>query len=145
MAQSLPPPESRGLFESLTRLAANLVSTIYLRLDLLSADIERARAQVLSLLVLAVLAGFCLGVGVVLAMLLLAAVFWETHRLLALGLITGVFLAVGAVLMGIAIYKSRARPRLFAASLAELAKDRQQLVAIKDDHEPETSPVGRTT
>ena len=144
MAQS-PPPESRGLFESLTRLVANLVAAIYQRLDLLSADIERARAQVLSLLVLAVVAGFCLGVGVVLAMLLLAAVFWETHRLLALGLITGFFLALGAVLMGVAMHKSRARPRLFAASLAELAKDRQQLVAIEDDHEPEKSPLGRTT
>lgn len=143
MAQS-PPPESRGLFESLTRLAANLVSAIYQRLDLLSADIERARAQVLSLLVLAAVTGFCLGVGVVLAMLLLAAVFWETHRLLALGLIAGFFLAVGAVLMLVAIHQLRTRPRVFAASLAELAKDRQQLVAIKDDHEQETSPVGRT-
>lgn len=143
MAQS-PPPESGGLFESLTRLVANLVSTIYLRLDLLSADIERARAQVLSLLVLAVVAGFCLGVGVVLAMLLLAAVFWETHRLLALGLLAGFFLAVGAVLMLVAIHQSRTRPRVFAASLAELAKDRQQLVAIKDDHEQKTNPVGRT-
>lgn len=143
MAQS-PPPESRGLFESLTRLAANLVSAIYQRLDLLSADIERARAQVLSLLVLAAVTGFCLGVGVVLAMLLLAAVFWETHRLLALGLIAGFFLAVGAVLMLVAIHQLRTRPRVFAASLAELAKDRQQLVAIKDDHEQETNPVGRT-
>lgn len=143
MAQS-PPPESRGLFESLTRLAASLVSTIYLRLDILSADIERARAQVLSLLVLAVVAGFCLGVGVVLGMLLLAAVFWEPHRLLALGLLAGFFLVVGGVLMLVATHQSRTRPRVFAASLAELDKDRQQLVAIKDDHEQKTNPVGRT-
>ena len=139
-----PPPESRGLFESLTRLAASLVSTIHLRLELLSSDIERARAQLLSLLVLAVVAGFCLAVGMVLAMLLLAAVFWETHRLLALGVIAGFFLAVGAVLMGVALHQARRRPSVFAASLAELSKDRQQLVAIKDDHEQETNTVGGT-
>lgn len=135
-------PESRGLFESLTRLAASLVSTLYLRLDLLSADIERARAQMLSLLILTVIAGFCLGVGVVLAMLLLAAVFWETHRLLALGLLAGFFLVLGGMLMGVAMSKSRTRPSVFAASLAELARDRQHLVAIKDDHEQKTNPVG---
>lgn len=141
MAQS-PPPENRGLFESLTRLAASLVSTVHLRLDLLSADIEHARARVLSLLVLAVVAGFCLGVGTVLAMLLIAAAFWETHRILALGLLAGFFLAVGGVLLLVAMHKSSTRSSVFAASLAELAKDRQELFAIKDDHEQKTNPVG---
>lgn len=143
MAQS-PAPESGGLFESLTRLAISLVSTIHRRLDLLSADIERARAQLLSLLVLAVVAAFGLAVGAVLVMLLVAAVFWETHRLLALGLLAGFFLAAGGVLMALAMGQLRTRPSVFAASLAELSKDRQHLVALKDEHEQKTETLGRT-
>lgn len=121
--------ESQGLLASLTTLAATLVATAHTRLDLLSTDLEEGRAHVLSLLVMVLAALFCLGVGVVLAAILLVAAFWDTYRLLALGSLAGFFLAAGMVAGAYAIRKMRTRPRLFAASLTELLKDRQQLVS----------------
>jgi uncharacterized membrane protein YqjE len=123
------PGESRGLLESLSTLAATLVAIVHTRLDLLSADVEESGAHVLSLLVLALAALFFIGVGVVLAAILLVVAFWDSHRLLALGSLAGFFLAAGVGAWAYALHKARTKPRLFAASLSELLKDRQQLVS----------------
>jgi len=121
------PGASKGLLESLTALAATLVAIAHTRLDLLSSDLEEDRERMLSLLVLALAALFCLGVGVLLATLLIVVAFWDTHRLLVLAALAGLFLAAGIAAWGLALHKARTKPRLFAASLSELLKDRQQL------------------
>jgi uncharacterized membrane protein YqjE len=121
------PNERRGLFESLTALAATLVAIAHTRLDLLSSDLEEERAHLFSLLVMALLAMFCVGVGVVLATLLLVVAFWDTHRLLVLGMLAGLFLAVGIAAWVFALQKTKSKPRLFAASMSELLKDLQHL------------------
>jgi len=118
---------NKGLLASLTTLAATLVDIAHTRLALLSADLEEDRAHLSSLLVLALTALFCLGVGVVLAMLLLVVAFWDTHRLLVLGSLAGLFLAAGMAAWAFAMHIVRTKPRVFAASLLELLKDRQQL------------------
>lgn len=120
---------SKGLFESLNTLASTLVAIVHTRLDLLSIDLEEDRAHFLSLLVLALAALFFLGVGFVLATILLVAAFWDMHRLLVLAVLAGTFLAVGIATWAFAINKARTKPRLFASSLLELAKDRQHLVS----------------
>ncbi|MBW8458511.1 MAG: phage holin family protein [Thiobacillus sp.] len=124
-----PSGESRGLLDSLSTLAATLVAIVHTRLELLSADLEEDRLHVLSLLVLALAALFFIGVGVVLAAILLVVAFWDSHRLLALGSLAGFFLAAGVGAWAYALHKARTKPRLFAASLSELVKDRQQLVS----------------
>jgi uncharacterized membrane protein YqjE len=121
------PGGSKGLLESLTVLAATLVAIAHTRLDLLSTDLEMDREHFLSLLVLTLAALFCLGVGVVLVAILLVAAFWDTYRLLVLASLAGFFLAVGIGAWAFAMHKAKTRPRLFAASLSELYKDRQQL------------------
>ncbi len=123
------PGGSKGLLESLAALAATLVAIAHTRLDLLSAELEEDRERVLSLLVLTLAALFCLGVGVVLATILIVVAFWDTHRVLALSGLAGFFLAVGMAAWMFAMHKARTKPRLFAASLSELLKDRQQLVS----------------
>lgn len=121
--------ESRGLLESLTVLAATLVAIAHTRLELLSSDLEEAREHLFLQQVLVLAALFFLGVGVVLAAILLVAAFWDTHRLLVLGSLAGFFLAAGAAVWLYAMHKARTRPRVFSASLSELFKDRQQLVS----------------
>jgi uncharacterized membrane protein YqjE len=93
----------------------------------LSTDVAEERENLISLLVMGLVALFCLGVGRVLLEILIVVGFWEAHRMMALGGPTGVFLAAGAGLVWLAVHKARTRPRLFAASLAELSKDRQHL------------------
>jgi uncharacterized membrane protein YqjE len=116
-----------GLFDSLKTLSVSLVGIVHTRLELLSNDVAEEREQLTAFLVLVLLALGCLGLGVVLLAMLIVVFFWESHRLLALGGLTGIFLAAGTGLGWFAMYRVRARPRLFEASLAELSKDRQQL------------------
>lgn len=117
----------KGLLESLTTLAATLVDVAHTRLDLFFSDIEEDREHLLALLALSLVAMFCLGVGVVLSTILLVVAFWESHRLLVLGIMATLFLTAGAVTWALALQKVRKKPRLFGASLSELAKDHQQL------------------
>lgn len=120
---------SKGLLDSLTTLGATLVDIAHTRLNLLSADLEEDREHLLSLLVLTLAALFCLVVGVVLASILLVVAFWDTHRLLVLGALAGFFLTAGIAAWIYAMHKARTKPRVFAASLSELLKDRQQLAS----------------
>ena len=121
--------EGKGLIESITRLAATLVAIAHTRLDLLATDLETDREHLLSLLMWALAALFCLGVGVLLAVLLLVVAFWDTHRLLVLGSLAGLFLAAGGAAGWFVLHIARSKPRLFATSLSELLKDRQQLTS----------------
>jgi uncharacterized membrane protein YqjE len=123
------PGGSKGLLESLTILAGTLVAIAHTRLDLLSVDLEEERAHLFSLLALTLAALFCLGIGVVLATILLVVAFWDTHRLLALGALAGFYLVIGMGVWAFVLHKARTKPRLFAASLSELFKDRQQLTS----------------
>ena len=118
---------SKGLFESLKGLTASLVAIVHTRLDLLSSDIEEDRERLAALLVLMLVALFCFGVGVVLLAILIVVAFWDSYRILALSGLVGIFLASGLAAYGFALHKLRTKPRLFAASLSELSKDRQQL------------------
>ena len=120
---------ARGLFESLKTLSVSLVGIVHTRLELLSTDIAEEREHLITLLLLLQLALFFLGVGVLLLALLIVVAFWESHRLLALGSLTGLFLLASAGTAWLAMHKTRTRPRLFAASLAELSKDRQHLTS----------------
>ena len=120
-----------GLFASIKIMAATLVAIVHTRLDILSTDLEEGRERLMSLLVMAFLSLFCLCVGVVLLAIFIVVTFWDTHRLLVLGLLTGVFLLSGTILCMLAIRALKAMPRLFKASLAELSKDQQQLDAHK--------------
>jgi uncharacterized membrane protein YqjE len=122
-----PHAASGGLFESLRNLSVSLVGIVHTRLELLSTDIAEEREQLTAFLILVLVALGCFGLGIVLLAVLIAIFFWETHRLLALAGLTGFFLAAGIGLGGYAMHRIRTKPRLFAASLAELSKDRQAL------------------
>lgn len=116
-----------GLFESLTALAATLVAIAQTRLELLSSDLEEEREHVFSLLASTLVALFCLGVGVVLVAVLIVVAFWDAQRLMALGSLSGFLLTVGIAAGRLAMRRARTKPRLFATSLSELLKDRQEL------------------
>jgi uncharacterized membrane protein YqjE len=120
-------PESRGLFESLKTLAATLLAMAHTRLRLLSTDLEEERERLFSVVVAGLVALFCLEVGVVLVTVFVVVSFWDGNRLLALGTLAGLFLLAGLLALARILYQLKTKPRLFNATLAELAKDREQL------------------
>jgi uncharacterized membrane protein YqjE len=116
-----------GLFASLKNLSATLIAIAYNRIELFSLDLEEKRQELMSLLVMTLISLFCFFIGMVLLAIFILIVFWDTHRLLALGMLTAVFLTAGTALSVIAMRKLTVMPRVFKTSLAELSKDHQLL------------------
>ncbi len=121
------PPEKRGLLESIKAFTATLLAIAHTRGELLSTELQELQQRLLLQLATLLLALFLLGVGLIMAVLLIVVVFWESHRVLTLALLTGLFLIASGVLLWTMRQRARQAPRPFAATLAELAKDRAEL------------------
>jgi len=118
---------SGGLSDSLRRLTGTGVALVQTRLELLAAELEEEKLRLGNLLVFAAAAILLLDLGIVLLAVFLTVAFWDTDRLLVLGILTTAFLVAGAIAAAAAVRLARTRSRLFAASLAELAEDREAL------------------
>ena len=116
-----------NLLSSIKNLAATGASIAQTRLELLSVDVQIARAKFISLLVMIVCALFFLFFGLVMLSLLIVIYSWESDRMLALSLLTSGFIAIGLILAILIMRSLRTMPKLFEASIAELAKDREDL------------------
>lgn len=116
-----------GLAGSLRRLAGTFAAILQTRLELLVTEAQEEKLRLVSLLAYAFAAFFFLGFGVVLLALLLTVLLWDSQRLLALGVFAALFLGAGTVAAIAALRGARAGSKLFAASLAELSRDRDAL------------------
>ncbi|MBU3603103.1 MULTISPECIES: phage holin family protein [unclassified Polynucleobacter] len=116
-----------NLLSSIKGLASTGVSIAQTRLELLSLDVQIARSKFISLLVMIIGALFFLFFGLVMLALLIVIYSWETDRMMALGLLAGAFLSIGLILTLLITQSLRKMPRLFEASITELAKDREAL------------------
>ena len=116
-----------NLLSSIKNLAATGASIAQTRLELLSVDVQIARSKFISLLLLIVCALFFLFFGLVMLSLLIVIYSWESDRMLALGLLTSGFIAIGIILTILIMRSLRTMPKLFEASIAELAKDQEEL------------------
>ena len=115
-----------GLFGSVKALAMTLLAIAHTRLELLSTDLEEEWFRLSSILMWIFAALFCAGLGLIFAILFFVLLLWDTHRLLALGIPAVLFLLAAALSWRVVRGKYRSKPQLFAASLVELAKDREQ-------------------
>lgn len=115
--------------QSLRNLAATLVALLRDRFELLATEIEEERIRLLELLFWAAGALFFLAVGVLLLVVLLVAVFWDSHRIVAIVVLAGLFLAAGAGMAVAVRNRMHVRPKIFSASLDELARDKDQLTS----------------
>ena len=106
------------------------------RLELLATEVAEEKVRLGSLLGFAAAAFFVLGFGAVLLALFLTVLLWDSHRLLALGVFTALFLAFGLIAAMAAARIGRQGSRLFAASISELAQDRDM---IRPDDESKAS------
>jgi uncharacterized membrane protein YqjE len=116
-----------NLLSSLKNIVATSASIAQTRLELLSVDVQIARSKFISLMVMMVCALFFLFFGLVMLSLLIVIYSWETNRMLALGLLTIGFIGIGLILAFLTMRSLQTMPKLFEASIAEFAKDREEL------------------
>jgi uncharacterized membrane protein YqjE len=127
MNDSSSPPQP-GLRDSLARLAANALSLLQTRLALAGVELAEERDRLKAQLVLFVVGAVAAGFALMSASLYVVVLFWDTHREGAIiGLV--VFYAVlAAWSLWHATTIRRDAPAPFAATLAELEKDRQRFM-----------------
>ncbi len=116
-----------GIVQSLRNLAATLVALLRTRFELLATELEEERVRLLQLLFWAAGALFFLGVGILLLVVLLVAVFWDSYRITAIVVLACIFLAAGIGMAMVVRDRMQARSGLFAASLEELKRDKDRL------------------
>lgn len=118
---------SSGLLGSLRGLTSTIIEVIYTRLELFAVELDEERRRIARALWLAAVGAFCLSLGILLAVLFLVVLFWDTHRLLVLGTLAFGFLAAGIAAMIAFRARLADRTRLFSQTLEELHNDRDRL------------------
>lgn len=126
MAEKDPGSEG-GLLDSIRKLALTLTGALQTRLGIFATELEEAKLQLSQMLLLGLVALFCLGLGIVLLAVFFVVLFWDSYRLAVLGVMAGFFLGMGIFAVLALRAKATENTKMFSATLAELAKDREQL------------------
>ena len=108
----------QGFLGSARAVLVALLEIGQTRLQLAGTELEEERLRVAELLLFATAALFCLGVGIVLATLLVVLLSWDGPRVLVLATAAALFLAAGVGLAAAWRRKARAKPPLLASTLA---------------------------
>ncbi len=118
-----------GLFQSLSNFAGTLIAIAHTRLQLLTTELQEEVRQVGAILLWAFIAAFAAMMGLFLGALAVIFVFWDTHRIAASLAMIALFIAIAVVAALILANKLRSKPPMLDDTLAELAKDRDNLKA----------------
>jgi len=118
---------AEGLFDSLRNLARTFIAILQTRLEIFASELDEQRELLARIALLAAVAAFCLALAVILMVLFIVVLFWDTNRLLAIGALAGVFSAGGVIALLMLQAAIRRRPKLLSATLAELRKDHTKL------------------
>ena len=122
--ESDPKPDSGvGLPETAQRLWRTFRGALQNRVELFLLELKEERVRVFDALFLVVTIAVCAAMALVLVTFTLVVVFWDSHRLIVLGVLTGLY-AAGA---GTAFWALRRHLRqwdFLKASREQLKKDR---------------------
>lgn len=114
------------------RLLGTLLTTGETRLRLAVLELELERDRMLSMLLYAGASLILFSFGIGMLLLLVVVLYWEDHRLLAIGLCAAALLLASALFAIVARRIARQR-RLMQSTLSNLSQDRH---ALESSHEP---------
>lgn len=118
-----PNPLGTGLPGSLRALGATLLALVCARGELIAIEVQEEKERAAQKLVLVVLAALFVTMGLLLAAFLVVVLFWDTHRMLAAGGVTVLYLGIGGWALARLREMNRNSPPPFAATMSEFAND----------------------
>ena len=116
-----------GVGASLRSLGYSLLEAIGTRAELALTELREEGERRAGMIALALVAALFAALTLLLAALFVVVLFWDTHRLAALGGVTLLYAGIAAVAVAVLRAWSRAAPAPFEATLRELAADRELL------------------
>jgi uncharacterized membrane protein YqjE len=119
---------SRGLLTRLQGIAELGLELLQTRLELIGNELQIEVLLAFDALVRGAAGLLMLIFGVFFATTFLIALVWDSYRLLALGVAAVLFIGVGTAFLMAARQRLQRVGHVFAASLAELKRDREQFI-----------------
>lgn len=116
-----------GLLESLKRLTGTLLAIVQTRLELLANELEEERLRLRQMLFYGSVALFLFSMATMMLTVFVVVAFWDSYRLQVLGGLTVLFFIAGLLVWNALNRIAQQKPKLFAASLAELSDDIDRL------------------
>ncbi len=113
--------------ESAKRLVSTLICIVSTRLELIANELQEERLHLSRMLLFSLSALFCFGIGILLLTVFTVVLFWDDHRLAVLGGLSLLFFMLAALMALLVRNMAKAKSKLFSVSIAELAKDSEQL------------------
>ena len=119
---------AQGLKGSVQALMATVLAIFQTRLALLATELEEEKQRLLATMAWGAVAILLGSFALMFVALFVAVLFWDTHRLSALGAMAAVFAALAAWAVWRVRQLTAASAQPLAATLAELEADRQTLI-----------------
>ncbi len=113
-----------GVFISLRAVLVTMLGIAGTRFELLGIEFAEEKERLVALALTGVAAAVALSFAVLMLTLFWVVVFWDTHRLTAIGGFALLYFVVGAWAVARLRAQLALHPPLFAATVAELKKDR---------------------
>lgn len=117
----------RSVLGPVRGFARTLISYAETRTRLAANELEEQLTRLYEIALWTLVTLFFLGIAVVLGAVFVMIAVWDEHRLLAAGLLAAGFLACGIAATLFVRRRMAERPRLFASTLGELARDRERV------------------
>jgi uncharacterized membrane protein YqjE len=118
-----------AIASSLARLVATFIATLQTRAELVAVEVEEEALRYFSYLLFSLTALFFFSVAILLTILLVVAIYWDTHRIEVLVTLIVLFAGAGALIGWRIYYRFRHKPRLLEHTLNELSRDVEALRA----------------
>lgn len=122
-----------AIVESVSRLAGTFISILQTRLELIAIEVEEESLRFFSYFFFALAAMFCIGMALLLGVLLIVVIYWDTHRVPVLVSLMAFFAFSSAMIMLGIRQHYRMKPRMLSHTLTELSRDIERLKP--DQHE----------
>jgi len=127
MSESDSGTRSVGLLQSLRRMLSTLIEIVQTRAALLMTELEEQRLRARQLVILLFLMLFFFGLAVIFGTLAVVMAYWDSNPVAVLGGFSALYLTLAIIIGLVWRARAKARPRLLSATLAELARDREEL------------------
>lgn len=125
-----------GMRPALERLAEGALGLLRTRAELAAVELAEERERLLRRTALLLGGVVTLAFAVLLAGLFVIALFWDTHRLGAIACVALFYTLAGGLMIARAKSIGSQAPTPFAATLAELERDRERMTrAVQDPAE----------
>jgi uncharacterized membrane protein YqjE len=117
----------QGVLVSAKNFVATLIAIIGTRLEIAASELEEERLRLSEMMAWGAFAMLFGALALIFLSLLVVAVFWDDHRLAALGFITALYVILTAV-AGFKLRKClEQKSKLFSVTVEELRKDQEGL------------------